>query len=65
MQTVFYHQVNGSWYRSIDALTVATSLADYKEQVRQAYGDLRAVKFCDSTTHKESFIGDTLIVRPR
>lgn len=65
-QIVFYHLVNGHWYRSIDARTVAKTMEEYTAQVRQAYGNVRGVKFCDSTTHEETFIGDDiLIVRPR
>lgn len=45
INTPFAHRVNGKWYFSSHASPRATTLEAYKEQVREAYGNLRGVKF--------------------
>lgn len=45
IQSPFAHHVNHKWYLSSHAVPAVTTIKAYREQVRQAYGNLRGVKF--------------------
>ncbi|PNE59592.1 hypothetical protein A8H39_00125 [Paraburkholderia fungorum] len=45
IQSPFAHHVNHQWYLSSHAVPAADTIKAYREQVRQAYGNLRGVRF--------------------
>ncbi len=45
IQSPFAHYVNHRWHLSSHAVPAANTIKAYREQVRQAYGNLRGVKF--------------------
>jgi hypothetical protein len=45
IQSPFAHHVKRKWYLSSNAVPAASTIKAYREQVRQAYGNLRGVKF--------------------
>ncbi|MGF6604757.1 hypothetical protein P3T23_009513 [Paraburkholderia sp. GAS448] len=45
IQSPFAHHVNHKWYLSSHAVPAVDTIKAYRDQVRQAYGHLRGVKF--------------------
>ena len=61
----FFHTIGGRSYRSDALLVRPSSLDQYKDQVRKAYGTLRGVAFYTSETHEPKYFCGTLFIKEK
>lgn len=61
----FYHFVDGKWFTSRSLAARPQTMAEYREIVRSAYGNLTGVRFASSETSDYGYVGETLTVTRR
>lgn len=63
-QSPFAHRVNNKWYLSCNAVPAVTTIKAYREQVRQAYGNLRGVSFAAQGIDYTHFVVENGVLDP-